>query len=65
MKVFSGYSLYNIAQIQEQNRNVILLINVFSYGFILLISLIAIANVFNTVSTNINLRRREFAILNR
>ena len=41
----------------------ILLINVFSYGFILLISLIAIANVFNTVSTNINLRRREFAIL--
>ena len=61
--IFSGYSLYNIAQIQEQNRNVILLINVFSYGFILLISLIAIANVFNTVSTNINLRRREFAIL--
>ncbi len=61
--IFSGYSLYNIAQIQEQNRNVIILINVFSYGFILLISLIAIANVFNTVSTNINLRRREFAIL--
>jgi putative ABC transport system permease protein len=26
-------------------------------------SLIAVANVFNTVSTNINLRRREFAML--
>lgn len=61
--IFSGYYLYNVAQMQEQNRNLILLINVFSYGFILLISLIAIANVFNTVSTNINLRRREFAIL--
>lgn len=38
-------------------------INIFSYGFIILISLIAAANVFNTISTNINLRRREFAML--
>ena len=36
---------------------------VFSYGFIVLISLIAAANVFNTISTNIQLRRREFAML--
>ena len=28
-----------------------------------MISLIAAANVFNTISTNINLRRREFAML--
>ncbi len=38
-------------------------VNIFSYGFIILISLIAAANVFNTISTNINLRRREFAML--
>ena len=38
-------------------------VNIFSYGFITLISLIAAANVFNTISTNINLRRREFAML--
>lgn len=38
-------------------------IEVFSYGFITLISLIAAANVFNTISTNIMLRRREFAML--
>ena len=38
-------------------------VNVFSYGFIILISLIAMANVFNTISTNIALRRREFAML--
>ena len=38
-------------------------INVFSYGFIVLISLIAMANMFNTISTNILLRRREFAML--
>lgn len=41
----------------------ITVINIFSYGFIILISLIAAANVFNTISTNINLRRREFAML--
>ena len=34
-----------------------------SYGFIVLISLIAAANVFNTISTNIALRRRELAVL--
>jgi putative ABC transport system permease protein len=41
----------------------ITVINVFAYGFIILISLIAATNVFNTVSTGISLRRREFAML--
>ena len=39
------------------------MIRVFSFGFITLISLIAMANVFNTISTNVALRRREFAML--
>jgi len=38
-------------------------INVFAFGFIILISLIAVANVFNTISTNVMLRRRELAML--
>ncbi len=42
---------------------VVTIVNVFSYGFIILISLIALANVFNTISTSILLRRREFAML--
>lgn len=58
----SGY-LYDYAASREQERAVFTVINVFSYGFIILISLIAIANVFNTISTNINLRKREFAML--
>jgi putative ABC transport system permease protein len=48
---------------QEQDRAMVSVINIFSYGFIILISLIAAANVFNTISTNIHLRRREFAML--
>ena len=34
-----------------------------SYGFIILISLIAMTNVFNTISTSIALRRQEFGML--
>ncbi len=47
----------------ETERAMITVINIFSFGFITLISLIAAANVFNTISTNLNLRRREFAML--
>ncbi len=59
----SGYQIYNVAETQESNRSLLLIVNVFTYGFIILISLITIANVFNTISTNINLRKREFAML--
>lgn len=55
--------LTDYAESAEENRTLILIVNVFAYGFIVLISLIAAANVFNTVSTNISLRRREFAML--
>ncbi|MCI8332372.1 MAG: ABC transporter permease [Clostridiales bacterium] len=51
-----------IAQ-DKENKDLITLINVLAYGFIVLISLMAAANVFNTVSTNIALRRRDFAML--
>lgn len=47
----------------ESDRNLITIIRVFAYGFLTLISLISVANVFNTISTNISLRRREFAML--
>ena len=55
--------LYDVASYEEENRLLIMVINIFSYGFIILISMIAIANVFNTISTNILLRHREFAML--
>ena len=55
--------LRNYAASQESNRNMITIINVFSYGFIALISLVAMTNVFNTISTNVILRSRDFAML--
>lgn len=61
----NGYYYTLSAEYEEEveNRNIMIIIKVFSYGFIVLISLIAAANVFNTISTNISLRRREFAML--
>lgn len=59
----SANQIYNMAE----NRNTILMvidiINVFALGFVIIISFITAANVFNTISTNILLRRREFANL--
>ncbi|MGN0480643.1 MAG: ABC transporter permease [Lachnospiraceae bacterium] len=55
--------VYDIAASKERDRNTIIIINIFAYGFIIMISLIAITNVFNTISTNIMLRRKEFAML--
>lgn len=57
------YKLYNIHKLLDESRNYIFITNVFAYTFIVMISLIAIANVFNTISTNIKLRRRELAML--
>lgn len=53
----------NVKEDMQNERNLKLIINIFLYGFITLISAIGIANIFNTISTNINLRRREFAML--
>lgn len=55
--------LYDYAESVEGDRALVTIINVFAYGFIILISLIALTNVFNTVSTNIFLRRRELAMM--
>ena len=59
----AGGYIQDAAEEAELIRLVIMVVNVFSFGFIIVISLIAAANVFNTISTNVNLRRREFAML--
>lgn len=56
-------SLFNNYQSQQSSIALMTVIRVFSNGFIILILLIALANVFNTIATGIMLRRREFAML--
>ncbi|MCI8352022.1 MAG: ABC transporter permease [Clostridia bacterium] len=56
-------NVQNVKEEMQSQRNLKMIINIFLYGFIALISAIGIANIFNTISTNLNLRRREFAML--
>lgn len=55
--------VHNVYKNKQQSEQMILLMSVFTYGFIALITLISIANIFNTISTSISLRKREFAML--
>ncbi len=55
--------IYNVHQVRQNEQQMILLMSVFIYGFITLITAICIANILNTISTSIALRKREFAML--
>lgn len=60
-----GYNIH-ITNVEEQARlmkNFLLLVGIFLYGFIVVVSLIGLTNIFNTVTTSIYLRKREFATL--
>ncbi|MGD6777750.1 ABC transporter permease [Sutcliffiella horikoshii] len=59
----SSMYIYNAVESRERDQQMIMFLSVFTYGFIALISLISIANIFNTISTGISLRKREFAML--
>lgn len=60
---YSSVHYTNLHLQAKEERRALVVMGVFIYGFITLISLICIANIFNTVSTNISLRRKEFAML--
>lgn len=57
------YSLTNSAEDAKMMNSLYTLVAIFLYGFITVIALIGITNIFNTITTNMNLRRREFAML--
>ena len=59
------YNLFitNYKEIAEENNRLVLLISIFLYGFITVITLIGVTNIFNTITTNMNLRSKEFAML--
>ena len=64
-KALTGYTIeiYNNDQNYKMVNNLYTLVAIFLYGFIIVISLIGITNIFNTITTNMELRKREFAML--
>ena len=59
----SGLYFTNLPQARQQQNTLAIIPHIFVYGFIALITAICVANVFNTISTSISVRRREFAML--
>ena len=53
----------NIASEVRFYDSVRLVVYIFAYGFIGIITLIGVTNIFNTLTSNIDLRQREFAML--
>lgn len=53
----------NVDATVKQMKSIYTVIAIFLYGFIIVISLIGITNIFNTITTNMTLRKREFATL--
>ncbi|MDD2556297.1 MAG: FtsX-like permease family protein [Syntrophaceticus sp.] len=56
-------NINDVAASNKRNEQYNTLIAVFFYGFVALIAAICVANIFNTISTSIALRKREFAML--
>lgn len=59
----SYMSYYNIYEAHLRSRYLMTIIRIFAGGFITLITAICVANIFNTISTSVMLRRQEFAML--
>lgn len=58
-----GCYVNNVDALIKQMKSIYTVIAIFLYGFIIVISLIGITNIFNTITTNMTLRKREFATL--
>lgn len=56
-------SVHDIDEALQVMNTLTFIIEVLVYGFIALITLITAANILNTISTSIDLRRKEFAML--
>lgn len=57
------YTLTNYGAAYQSERAMALVIAIFLYGFITVVALIGITNIFNTITTNMELRAPEFAML--
>ena len=62
-KIANKINVTNVEKNAEDAKNMIIVISIFLYGFIIVITLIGITNIFNIITTNMLLRAKEFAVL--
>lgn len=61
LKLDVGYT--NLDAEVKQEKSMFMVIKIFLYGFITVITLIGVTNIFNTITSNMELRQKEFAML--
>ena len=66
--IFNNYSTTELSTYNEENSDqtqkaVCTMVSIFLYLLIIIISLVGLTNIFNTITINMNLRQKEFAIL--
>lgn len=54
---------YDMDEEAKAEKSIVIVISIFLYGFIGVITLIGITNIFNTITSNMELRQKEFAML--
>lgn len=64
-KTYEGKDIQisNMEDKVKEDKAMLLLASIFLYGFITVITLIGVTNIFNTITSNIELRAKEFAML--
>ena len=62
-KEFKTLRVSNLEQMAKYQRGTAIVMSIFMYGFIGVITLIGLTNIFNTITANMNLRQKEFATL--
>ncbi len=62
-EIDSSLVIRDLVEEVQNEKNMILIISIFLYGFIAVITLIGITNIFNTITSNMELRQKEIAML--
>lgn len=58
-----GFHYIDYAEYAKENRIASIIVSIFLYGFVAIITLISSINIINTISTNIILRTKEIAMI--
>ena len=63
LKDYKQKGITNAQETYNDGKHLITLVGIFLYGFIIIIILIGVTNIVNTITTSMELRKQEFAIL--
>ena len=63
LDIDSELNYYDMDEEAKAEKSIVIVISIFLYGFIGVITLIGVTNIFNTITSNMKLRQKEFAML--